>query len=124
MHTVCNLYNNRHVVTCLLCSPGEAKRKHVVLLEVLGDKWRTVKIALNSVRPFVWESVALKDQPGLDPEGPEGPILEFLDTKVVWCCCTCFLFVCYEAAHPTLQLSLSDDSSVTSRLSSLEQCVP
>ena len=46
-------------------SEGESKKKHAVLLEVIGDKWRTTKVALNSVRPFAWEAVALKEVPGL-----------------------------------------------------------
>ena len=38
-------------------SEGESKRKHVVLLEVMGEQWRTVKVALRTVRPFLFESV-------------------------------------------------------------------
>lgn len=40
-------------------SEGESKRKHVVLLEVMGEQWRTVKVALRTVRPFLFESVSL-----------------------------------------------------------------
>ena len=40
-------------------SEGESKRKHVVLLEVMGEQWRTVKVALRTVRPFLFESVRL-----------------------------------------------------------------
>ena len=40
-------------------SEGESKRKHVMILEVMGEQWRTVKIALRTVRPFVFESVRL-----------------------------------------------------------------
>ena len=58
-------------------------KKHVVLLEVLGDKWRTIKLALQRVRPFVWGSVMLKDADGgqLDPEDEEG-LSRFLEQKV------------------------------------------
>lgn len=38
-------------------SEGEAKRKHVVLLEMLEDKWRTIKYPLDSVRPFEYDQV-------------------------------------------------------------------
>ena len=40
-------------------SEGESRRKHVMILEVMGEQWRTVKIALRTVRPFVFESVRL-----------------------------------------------------------------
>ncbi len=36
---------------------GEAKRKHAFLLEMLDDKFRTVKLPLETVRPFVYEAV-------------------------------------------------------------------
>lgn len=62
-------------------SEGESKGKHVVLLEVLGDKWRSIKYPLRSVRPFVWDQVVLKNQESLDPDEPEG-INTFLEHKV------------------------------------------
>lgn len=40
-------------------SEGEAKKKHVVILEVLGDQWRTFKFPLRTVRPFVFDQVWL-----------------------------------------------------------------
>ena len=43
---------------------GEAKRKHAFLLEMLDDKFRTVKLPLETVRPFVYEAV----RAGLRPE--------------------------------------------------------
>ncbi|GAB4820162.1 hypothetical protein N2152v2_007208 [Parachlorella kessleri] len=53
-------------------SEGEAKRKHAVLLEIMGQQWRTVKFPLETVRPFIFESVALADvKPALDPDKPE-----------------------------------------------------
>eukprot|EP00898_Chlorokybus_atmophyticus_P003724 jgi/Chlat1/4352/Chrsp29S00349 len=60
---------------------GEARKKHVLLLEVLGDKWRTEKVPLESVRPFEYEQVSLAAQPDLDPRKPE-TVQEFLDDKV------------------------------------------
>ena len=39
-------------------SEGESKKKHVVLLEIHGEQYRTVNYALHSVRPFVHESVS------------------------------------------------------------------
>lgn len=46
-----------------------------------GDKWRTVKYALETVRPFVFDTVTLKDQTGLEPEQPE-EVAAFLEEKV------------------------------------------
>ena len=39
-------------------SEGESKRKHIMVLEILGEQWRTIKVALKTVRPFVFESVS------------------------------------------------------------------
>lgn len=39
-------------------SEGEAKKKHVVVLEVLGDQWRTFKFPLRTVRPFSFDQVS------------------------------------------------------------------
>ncbi|BDA49205.1 Double-strand break repair protein MRE11 [Coccomyxa sp. Obi] len=52
-------------------SEGEAKKKHVVLLEILGDQWRTFKYPLRTVRPFTFDQIVLADQEGLDPEKSE-----------------------------------------------------
>lgn len=49
--------------------------------QVKGDQWRTVKYALDSVRPFIFDSVALRDQEGLDPDRPEG-VAAFLEQRV------------------------------------------
>lgn len=38
-------------------SEGEAKKKHVVILEILGDQWRTFKFPLRTVRPFAFDQV-------------------------------------------------------------------
>lgn len=38
-------------------SEGEARPKHCYLLEVKGDQYRLVSQALDTVRPFVFESV-------------------------------------------------------------------
>lgn len=62
-------------------SEGESKRKHVVMLEVLGHQWRTSKLPLETVRPFVFESVALAGQKGVNPEDPE-TITTFLAGKL------------------------------------------
>jgi len=66
-------------------SEGESKRKHVVLLEVQGMNWRTIKFPLETVRPFVFGSVALAGQPNLDPEEPS---VSFgcLQMRVLCCC--------------------------------------
>ena len=39
-------------------SEGEAKRKHCYLLEVKADQYRLVSQRLDTVRPFVFESVS------------------------------------------------------------------
>ena len=41
-------------------SEGESKKKHVVLLEIMGEQYRTTNQALESVRPFVHESVSTR----------------------------------------------------------------
>ncbi|KAK9868394.1 hypothetical protein WJX84_007759 [Apatococcus fuscideae] len=62
-------------------SEGESKKKHVIMLEICGDDWRSVKFPLDTVRPFMFESVALKDQIDLDQDEPE-TITRFLERKV------------------------------------------
>ena len=42
-------------------SEGESRRKHVMVLEIMGEQWRTIKVALKTVRPFVFESVSRHD---------------------------------------------------------------
>eukprot|EP00775_Hariotina_reticulata_P011417 gene11417-11564_t len=50
-------------------SEGESKQKHAILLELLHNNWRTIKLPLTSVRPFVWDSLALAAaQPPLAPD--------------------------------------------------------
>ena len=39
-------------------SEGESKKKHVVLLEIMGEQYRTTNQALETVRPFAHESVS------------------------------------------------------------------
>lgn len=60
---------------------GEAKPKHVLLLDIKGSQYRPTKIPLQSVRPFEYQEVVLKDEPDLDPNDQDA-VLEFLD-KVV-----------------------------------------
>lgn len=60
---------------------GESKPKHVLLLEVKGNQYRPTKIPLNSVRPFEYTEVVLKDEPDIDAND-QNSILEYLD-KVV-----------------------------------------
>ena len=38
-------------------SEGESKKKHVVLLEVNGEQFRTINYPLESVRPFIHDNV-------------------------------------------------------------------
>ncbi|KAK4537201.1 hypothetical protein CDCA_CDCA11G3226 [Cyanidium caldarium] len=44
---------------------GEARPKHVGLLEVCGRRWRWTPIRLQTVRPFHFESLALREVPEL-----------------------------------------------------------
>ncbi|XP_020109480.1 double-strand break repair protein MRE11 isoform X1 [Ananas comosus] len=60
---------------------GEAKPKHVLLLEIKGTEYRPTKIPLKSVRPFEYAEVVLKDEAEVDPNN-QMSVLEYLD-KVV-----------------------------------------
>ncbi|CAK9160191.1 unnamed protein product [Ilex paraguariensis] len=60
---------------------GESKPKHVLLIEIKGNQYRPTKIPLNSVRPFEYTEIVLKDEPDIDPND-QNSILEHLD-KVV-----------------------------------------
>ncbi|XP_048498670.2 double-strand break repair protein MRE11 isoform X2 [Beta vulgaris subsp. vulgaris] len=60
---------------------GEAKPKHVLLLEIKGNQYRPTKIPLQSVRPFEYAEVALKDLPDID-QSDQNSILEHLDEVV------------------------------------------
>jgi hypothetical protein len=51
---------------------GEAKRKHAFLLEMLDDKFRTVKLPLETVRPFVYEAVRPSYVPSQSRRSPSG----------------------------------------------------
>ena len=46
---------------------GEARTKHVGLLEIRGDAFRLEPVALRSVRPFVFDTLVLGEQEELDP---------------------------------------------------------
>lgn len=39
-------------------SEGEAKPKHVLVLEIFEEQWRTVKHPLQTVRPFIYDHVS------------------------------------------------------------------
>ncbi|XP_021758718.1 LOW QUALITY PROTEIN: double-strand break repair protein MRE11-like [Chenopodium quinoa] len=60
---------------------GESKPKHVLLLEIKGNQYRPTKIPLQSVRPFEYAEVVLKDVTDID-QSDQNAILEHLD-KVV-----------------------------------------
>ncbi|KAJ1273000.1 hypothetical protein BS78_06G246300 [Paspalum vaginatum] len=60
---------------------GEAKPKHVLLLEIKGNQYRPTKIPLKSVRPFEYAEVVLKDEADVDPND-QASVLEHLD-KIV-----------------------------------------
>eukprot|EP00850_Spirogloea_muscicola_P017853 SM000157S02083 [mRNA] locus=s157:176844:183156:- [translate_table: standard] len=60
---------------------GEAAPKHVLLLEIKGSQYRPTKIPLQSVRPFKFADVSLKEQSDLNA-ADEGAVLKFLEGKV------------------------------------------
>ncbi|XP_042045962.1 double-strand break repair protein MRE11-like isoform X2 [Salvia splendens] len=60
---------------------GESKPKHVLLLDIKGNQYRSTNIPLTSVRPFEYTEVVLKDEPDID-SNDQNSILEHLD-KVV-----------------------------------------
>ncbi|XP_078173032.1 double-strand break repair protein MRE11-like [Carex rostrata] len=60
---------------------GEAKPKHVLLLEIKGTQYRPTKIPLKSVRPFEYAEVVLKDEADVD-SNDQASVLEYLD-KIV-----------------------------------------
>lgn len=62
-------------------SEGESKKKHVFMLEMKGGKWRTVKIPLETVRPFLFDSVVLANQKTVNRGNPD-TVMDFLTTKV------------------------------------------
>ncbi|KXZ44363.1 hypothetical protein GPECTOR_69g456 [Gonium pectorale] len=62
--------------------PGESRPKHAVLLEMRGSQFRTIKLPLRAVRPFEFETVALREaRPELLPEDGEG-VARFLTAKI------------------------------------------
>ncbi|KAG8224890.1 hypothetical protein J437_LFUL004631 [Ladona fulva] len=52
-------------------SEGEAVSKHVFLLRIHGKKFKTEKIKLQTVRPFVYEALALSKFDSLQPENED-----------------------------------------------------
>lgn len=57
-------------------------------------QWRTIKFPLETVRPFIFESVALAEvRPELDPEKPEvgGVPVSFLFLSCVFFCFMCLV---------------------------------
>ena len=55
---------------------GEARTKHVGLLEIRGESFRMEPIMLRSVRPFVFDTLVLSEQEELDPNGNEEEVQE------------------------------------------------
>eukprot|EP00741_Cyanophora_paradoxa_P025190 tig00000350_g24315.t1 len=61
---------------------GEAKPKHMALLEVSGKEHRFTPIRLKTVRPFIMEDITLSvAQPPLDPKDTDA-VTEYLAEKV------------------------------------------
>jgi len=48
-------------------TPGEAKQKHCLFLEIQEKRWRAKPIPLTSVRPFIFDNIVLREE--LDIEG-------------------------------------------------------
>ncbi|KAH3759286.1 DNA repair exonuclease [Pelomyxa schiedti] len=59
---------------------GEAKKKHVGLLHINGDKFRLEPIPLVNVRPFIYDTIKLSEQEDL-PKEPEA-VTRCLTAKV------------------------------------------
>ncbi|GAQ82724.1 DNA repair exonuclease MRE11 [Klebsormidium nitens] len=59
---------------------GEAKKKHVLLMEIRGSQWRPTKIPLESVRPFEHSDVSLGDA-NINAED-QNAVLDLLTSKV------------------------------------------
>lgn len=85
-----------------LCPLGESKRKHVLLLELMGSQWRTIKLPLTTVRPFKWDHLVLAAaQPPLDPED-SAAITAHLERKVR---VSCVEWLLINGALNTLELN-------------------
>eukprot|EP00798_Chlamydomonas_sp_ICE-L_P028771 gene28771-31953_t len=63
-------------------SQGESVRKHCVLLEVMGSQFRTIKYPLETVRPFVYRNLALKDGGSSVKPEDQNSVTHFLESKV------------------------------------------
>eukprot|EP00922_Rhytidocystis_sp_ex-Travisia-forbesii_P043416 GHVS01064752.1.p1 GENE.GHVS01064752.1~~GHVS01064752.1.p1 ORF type:complete len:512 (+),score=67.88 GHVS01064752.1:247-1782(+) len=61
-------------------SPGEALPKHVALLEIIGDSFRSTAIPLQTVRPFVHHELALSDY--RLPASEEKDVWKFLADEI------------------------------------------
>jgi double-strand break repair protein MRE11 len=64
-------------------SEDEARPKKILLLTLKGEDWKTETLQLRTVRPFVFENVALRDEPTLAsrPDDAEG-VSRFLHAAV------------------------------------------
>jgi double-strand break repair protein MRE11 len=63
-------------------SGGEAVEKKVILMEIMGDQYRTVPVPLHTTRPFIMSDVRLGDE--LDPlDSSAAQIEDFLSEKVM-----------------------------------------
>ncbi|XP_016979179.2 double-strand break repair protein MRE11 isoform X1 [Drosophila rhopaloa] len=66
-------------------SEGEAKKKHVGLLEIYKGKFKLKELPLRTVRPFVFESVVLPDRAeelGLDQGDASTKVFKFAKNRV------------------------------------------
>ncbi|XP_016994383.2 double-strand break repair protein MRE11 [Drosophila takahashii] len=66
-------------------SEGEAKKKHVGLLEIYKSKFKLKPLPLQTVRPFVFESVVLPDRAeelGLDEGDAANKVFKFAKDRV------------------------------------------
>jgi double-strand break repair protein MRE11 len=62
-------------------SGGEAVEKKVVIMEIMGDQYRTVPIALTTTRPFVMADTKLADDLDALDTNPQ-QIEDYLTEKV------------------------------------------
>ncbi len=62
-------------------SEGESKPKHAFLLKILGVSWKLDVLPLETVRPFIFDSVELAKHNNLDPNAP-GAVERFLHSRI------------------------------------------
>lgn len=79
-NTACSILQPGSTVATAL-SEGESKPKHAFLLKILGVSWKLDIFPLETVRPFIFDSVELAKNTGLDPQAP-GAVERYLHSRI------------------------------------------